>query len=308
MLAGVDVVRPAGQPSVRVDHVGTAVVDLVLTGLAAAGRPGLVGRQPRLGTNRPRRRFAVHVHDSAGAGAVPTKATDRLRPRCQAGCHRARVERRSGFLPTHRHTQAQSIGLARAGGEHVALASLAAAGRTTGIAAGGEGVGLDLLGAALVDAVLPALKVALGDEVARRRVVGLVEVLVAAGVVGRHLAVPGLVVGQRHLVRVGQLPVGLHGVLQAAHGAGVGEDVGFDGGADVVLAVVPAVAELVDAGRAEEEAPELGADGVDRGVHLAGGQTGLHLRFGLRGLVGFKHPKIGHGVSAYSQLTVWSPL
>ena len=178
----------------------------------------------------------------------------------------------------------------------VVVGSVAAAGVLVGagVAAGGEVVAADLLGAVLVDRVFPALEPVLGDQIARRGGVGLVEVLVAVGVAFGHRAETGVVVVDRQLVGMRQFPVGLHGVLDAAHGAGVREDHRLDRGADVVLRQVPAILELVDAGRAQQEPAEVGADIVDRRIEFAGGGAGLTARLVGGDLVGLKHPKITH--------------
>ena len=164
----------------------------------------------------------------------------------------------------------------------------------TGIAAGGEVVGLDLLRATLIDLVFVLFPAGLRLQVAAGRVVGLLQVLVAVSVALGHRAEPGLVVAQGQLVGVGQLPVGLHSVLDAAHRPGVGEDQRLDRGPDVVLGQMPAILELVDAGRADQELAELAAHAVDGGFQFAGGGLRRQTRLGLRGLVGFEHPKIGH--------------
>ena len=59
-----------------------------------------------------------------------------------------------------------------------------------------------------------------------------------------------------------------------------------------MLGQVPTVAELVDAGRPHEEAPELGAHHVDRGLHLPGCGLGGQARLRLRGLVVLEQAEI----------------
>jgi hypothetical protein len=55
---------------------------------------------------------------------------------------------------------------------------------------------------------------------------------------------------------------------------------------------VPAIPELVNAGGAHQEAPELTTHHVDGGLKLPGGSAGLAARLVLGGLVSLKQSKI----------------